>query len=168
MLWKKITPILTRMKCSKWLDTLYIKLFGCADSNGTGFWGCTFRCFWVMGYMYALSWKLLIIGWLLEYFAALLKILHLKKIARKCSIFLHQLHFSMGRDFQVIWNSSFWSKTTLCIFRKQIQLPNRKCYGKNKLYFDSLSTERSSLSTFLSQHLMQVINCKGIALYVQG
>ena len=37
------------------------------------FWGCTFRCFWVMGYTYALSWKLLIIGLLLEYFATLLK-----------------------------------------------------------------------------------------------
>ena len=36
-----------------------------------------------MGYMNALSWKLLIIGLLLEYVATLLKILHLKKIAKK-------------------------------------------------------------------------------------
>ena len=32
-------------------------------------WGCTFRCFWVIVYMYALSWKLIIIGLLLEYFS---------------------------------------------------------------------------------------------------
>ena len=50
-----------------------------------------------MCYMYALSWKLLIIGLLLEYFATLLKRLYLKKIAAKCSIFLHQLYlFLMG------------------------------------------------------------------------
>ena len=46
-----------------------------------------------MGYMYALSWKVLIIGPPSEYFETLLKILHLKKIARKCFIFLHQLYF---------------------------------------------------------------------------
>ena len=40
------------------------------------------------------------------------------------------------RDFQVILSSSSWSKTTLCIFKEQIWLPNRKCYGKNNLYFD--------------------------------
>ena len=37
------------------------------------FWSCTFRHFWVMGYMYALSWKLLIIGLLLEYLQHYLK-----------------------------------------------------------------------------------------------
>ena len=163
-----------------------------------------------MGYMYALSWKLLIIGLLSEYFAALLKRLYLKKTTTKCSIFLHQLYFFlMGRSrtfleigikfhlgrtkgsskrwvwgekpkmrwflfakfpllkkihslshkllsyklpnhhhyeqhapknlntyFQVILNSSPWSKTTLCIFKEQIWLPNSKWYGKNKLYFD--------------------------------
>ena len=41
-----------------------------------------------------------------------------------------------GEDFQVILSSSSWSKTTLCIFKEQIWLPNRKCYGKNKLCFD--------------------------------
>ena len=46
-----------------------------------------------MGYMYALSWILLIIELLLEYFATLLKILHMMKIAAKCSIVLHQLYF---------------------------------------------------------------------------
>ena len=45
--------------------------------------------------MYALSWKLLITGLLLKYFATLLKRLYLKKIAAKCSIFLHQLYFSL-------------------------------------------------------------------------
>ena len=51
------------------------------------------------------------------------------------------------KDFQVILSSSSWSKTTLimCIFEEQIWLPNRKCYEKNKLCFDSLSTERSYL-----------------------
>ena len=57
------------------------------------FWSCTFRHFWVMGYMYALSWKLLIIDLLLVCYATLLKRLHLKKLAAKCSIFLHQLDF---------------------------------------------------------------------------
>ena len=76
----------------------------------TGFWmcwfqwhrfgSCIFRCFWVMGYMYALSWKLLIKGLLSEYFANLLKRLYLKKTAAKCSIFLHRLYFFlMGRSF---------------------------------------------------------------------
>ena len=63
------------------------------------FWGCPFRYFWVMGYMHVLSWKLLIIGPLLEYFATLLKKLHLKKIATNCSIFLDWLYFFlMGRS----------------------------------------------------------------------
>ena len=61
------------------------------------FWGYTFRCFWVMGYMDVLSWKLLIIGLILEHFATLLKILHQKKIARKCSIFFHQLYFFLWK-----------------------------------------------------------------------
>ena len=64
------------------------------------FWGCTFSFFWVMGYMCALSWKLLIIGLLLEYFATLLKRLYLKKIAAKCSIFLQW--FSSSRTFSWI------------------------------------------------------------------
>ena len=49
------------------------------------FWSCTFRHFWVMGYMYALSWKLLIIDLLLEYYGTLLKRLHLKK--NSCKMF---------------------------------------------------------------------------------
>ena len=32
-------------------------------------------------------------------------------------------------DFQVILSSSSWSKN-LCIFKEQIWLPDRKCYGK--------------------------------------
>ena len=36
----------------------------------------------------------------------------------------------------VFVSSSSWSKTTLCIFKEKIWLPNRKCYGKDKLYFD--------------------------------
>ena len=39
-------------------------------------------------------------------------------------------------DFQVILSSYSWSKTTLCIFKEQIWLPNRKCYEINKLYVD--------------------------------
>ena len=68
------------------------------------FWGCTFRCFWVMGYMYPLSWKLLIIGLLLDYFTTLLKRLHLKKIATKCSIFLHQLYFFLWEGQGLFWD----------------------------------------------------------------
>ena len=157
--------------------------------------------------MYAISWTLLIIGLLSEYFATLLKKLYLKKIARKCSIFLHWLYFFLWegqgclflekdqisswedskrgvwgqkpkmrwvfceipiikqdtnfishkllvrqtsyhhhcnrhaqkvicRGFQVILHCSFWSKTALCIFKEEIWHPNRKCYEKNKLYFD--------------------------------
>ena len=56
-------------------------------------WGYVFRCVWGMGYMCALCWKLLTIGLLLEYFATLLKRLHLKKIAIKYSIFLQFLYF---------------------------------------------------------------------------
>ena len=185
------------------------------------FWGSTFRCFHVTGYMYALSWKLLIIWLLLEYFATLLKILHLEKLDRKCSIFLHQLclflmersraffldkdqisseerikgrgkkgygrrslkwgllshkllvrqtsnHHHCNwhaqkpicRDFQVISSSSSWSKTTLCIFKEEIWLPNRKCYGKiNSVLI--LSQQREALSLSFSQHLVQVINCRG-------
>ena len=38
-------------------------------------------------------------------------------------------------DFQVILSSSSWSKQLcLCSFKEQIWLPNRKCYGKNKLF----------------------------------
>ena len=72
-------------------------------------WDCTFRCFWIMGYMYALSWKLLIIGLLSEYFATLLIRLHLKKIATKYSIFLHQLYiFLMGRS-RTFWGRRYCS-----------------------------------------------------------
>ena len=38
------------------------------------------------------------------------------------------------RDVQMISSSSFWLKATLCIFMEQLWLPNRKCYGKNKLF----------------------------------
>ena len=37
MLWKKVNSVLTKKKCSEWLDTLHMKVFGCADYNGTGF-----------------------------------------------------------------------------------------------------------------------------------
>ena len=39
----------------------------------------------------------------------------------------------LNKDFQVILSSSSWSKTTLCIFKEQIWLPNRKYYGKNEM-----------------------------------
>ena len=34
---EKISSILTRKKCSKWLDTPYMQFFGHANSKGTGF-----------------------------------------------------------------------------------------------------------------------------------
>ena len=72
--------------------------FGCANSNGTSF-EAVYSDISVMDHMYALSWKLLIIGLLSEYFTTLLKMLHLKKMTTKCSIFLHQLYFFlMGRS----------------------------------------------------------------------
>ena len=99
MLWKKINSILTREKMLKiaWYST-HVGFWTCWF-QWHRFWSCTFRHFWVMGYTYALSWKLLIIGLLLEYYATLLKRLCLKKIAAKCSIFLHQL------DFFLMWRS---------------------------------------------------------------
>ena len=54
-----------------------------------------------MGYMYALSWKLLIIELLLEYVATLLKILHPMKIDKNVPYFFTNCTFSYGkvRDF---------------------------------------------------------------------
>ena len=37
MLWEKINSILTQKKCSKWIDTPCIWVFGCANFNGTRF-----------------------------------------------------------------------------------------------------------------------------------
>ena len=34
---EKINSVLTRKKCSKWLDTPHIQVFGYVNSNGTGF-----------------------------------------------------------------------------------------------------------------------------------
>ena len=50
-----------------------------------------------MGYMYALSWKLLIIGLLSEYFANLFKRLYLKKIAGNIPYFFTDCTFSYGK-----------------------------------------------------------------------
>ena len=76
--------------------------FECADSNGTGFEAVHSD---VMDDMYALSWKLLMIGLHLEYSATLLKRLHRKKINTKCSIYLHQLFFFvMGRSRTLFWD----------------------------------------------------------------
>ena len=58
---EKINCILTRRKCSKWLDTLDMLVFWMCQFQWHRFWGCTFRCFLIICYMYALSWKLLII-----------------------------------------------------------------------------------------------------------
>ena len=33
---EKTKSILTRKKCSKWLDTPHMQVFGCANSNATG------------------------------------------------------------------------------------------------------------------------------------
>ena len=55
------------------------------------------------------------------------------------------------RDFQVISSSSSWSIITLCIFKEQIWLPNRKFYGKNKLCFDQEEMlQMAQFSTYLS------------------
>ena len=54
------------------------------------------------------------------------------------------------RDFQIILHCSSWSKTTLCIFKEQICLPNRKCYGKNKLYFDWEEMLKMALTSYPS------------------
>ena len=35
--YRKINSVLIRKKCSKWLDTPDMWVFGCANSNGTGF-----------------------------------------------------------------------------------------------------------------------------------
>ena len=57
-----------------------------------------------MGYMYALSWKLLIIELLKEYFATLLKRLHLKKNNLKMFHMSSQnVLFSYGKVKDVFW-----------------------------------------------------------------
>ena len=48
----------------------------------------------------------------------------------------------------------FLVKNIFVYFKKQTSLWNRKAIEKNKLCFDSLSQWESSLSIFLSQHLM--------------
>ena len=73
----------------------------------------------------------------------------------------------ISRDFQVILHSSSWSKTTSWIFKEQIWLPSRKCYGKNKLYFD-----QKKCSKWLDTPCMQVFghvnsNGTGFGLYIQ-
>ena len=72
----------------KWLDTPRLKVFGHAICIGTGFEAVhsDISELWAPCMHYC---KLLIIGLHLEYFATLLKRLHLEKIAAKCSIFLH-------------------------------------------------------------------------------
>ena len=105
--YRKINSILTRKICSKWLDTTTHVGFWMCQFQWHRFIGCTFRCLWVMGYMYPFSLELVIIGLLLEYFATLLKILHQKKIARKCSILLQQLYFFLmgrSRTYWVVWS----------------------------------------------------------------
>ena len=270
---EKINSILTRKKCSKWLKTPCILIFGCSDSNGTGFeavhsdvfsyglYVCiiletashrtTFRIFcnitqnttpeensckmfqisslivlFLMGRSRMILDKDQIssgegkrkgerggIGRRSPKFPLLSKIQTLfhKPLIRQTSNHHHcnwyaQKHIC--RDFQVILSRSSWSKTTLCIiekknrncckqskiiikimtsfhwlpcwgrlciFKEQMWLPNRKCYGK-KLYFDQeeignamekidsvliFSLNSEALSVFLSQHLMQAINCRG-------
>ena len=80
---------------------------------------CCIQMFLSYGLMYALSWKLPIIGLLLEYFATFLKILHMKKIARKCSIFLCQLYFCL-------WESQG------DLFGDKDQIPSGRVKGRGK------------------------------------
>ena len=61
-----------------------------------------------MGSMYALSRKLLIIGLLLEYFPTLLKIIHLRKIARNVPYFFTDVLFLMGRS-RTFWGDQISS-----------------------------------------------------------
>ena len=75
-----------------------MQVFGCANSNSTGFEVVYSDVseFWAIC-MHYLE-KLIIIGLLLEYFAALLKILHLKKLATKIfQISLPIVLFSYGK-----------------------------------------------------------------------
>ena len=66
------------------------------------FWGCTFRSFWVLGYMYALSWKLFIIGLLLEYFATLLKSIPEENSCKMFHIFFTNCTFSYWKVKDVL------------------------------------------------------------------
>ena len=102
---EKINSVLTRKKCFKmaWYS-MHVGFWMC-QLQWHRFWDCTFRWLQVMGYMYALPLKLLITGLLFEYFATLLKILHLKKKGRICSIFLHQLYFFLWEG-----QGHFWDK----------------------------------------------------------
>ena len=105
MLWKK--------NCFDQKEMLKMSWY----SMHVGFWVCWFQ--WhrfeavhsdvseLWANMYALSWKVLIIGLLSEYFVTLLKRLHLTKITTKCSKCPHWFYlFSYGKVKDV----SFWDK----------------------------------------------------------
>ena len=77
---EKINSILTRKKCSKWLKTPHIKVFGCANSNGTGFEAVhsDVSQLWAICMHYTTP----------------------EENSQKISIFLHQLYFFlMGRSW---------------------------------------------------------------------
>ena len=72
-------------------------------------------------------------------------------------------------DFQVILCISSWSKTMLYIVRNKYGFQIGNAMGKiNSVLILSLNREKLSLSIVLTQHLMQVINCWGIALLCAG
>ena len=61
-----------------------------------------------MGYTYALSWKLLIVGLLLEYFVTILKRPHLRKIAANVPYFFTDCTFSYEKVKDIFF--LFWDK----------------------------------------------------------
>ena len=106
-----------------------------------------------MGHMYALSWKLLIIGLLLEYVTTLLKILHLKKIARKCSIFLHQSYFFL----MLPGRSRIFSEIRIKFHQGRTKGRGRRGYGgeaQNEDYFCKIPIIKQD-ANFISQTVGQ-------------
>ena len=90
MLWKK--TVLTMKKCSKWLDTQCMSVFGHADSNGTGYEAVhsdvssygIYVCIILETAHHRATFGI---------FCNITQRLHLKKITAKCSIFFHLLYF---------------------------------------------------------------------------
>ena len=54
------------------------------------------------------------------------------------------------QGFSSDFEQFFWSKTAVFVyFKEQIWLPNRKCYGKNNLYFYQEETGNAMKKTIL-------------------
>ena len=93
--------------------------------------------------MYALYWKLLIIGLLSEYFVTLLKRQYLKKIAAKCSIFLHQVYFFLweGQGYFLEIRIQFLLGRAKGRGKRELgEKPQMRCFWQNSPLLSKIQT----------------------------